>query len=89
MKLKTSEGPIVDVEVAGVAPVAPSRLCVAPQFFSTCAGRRVSPHRWCNGEVRGRVALETHENAGAVQQRPTGDLAGFTAEDMAALQWSA
>ncbi len=42
--------------------------------------------RWCNGEVRGRKPLDEHERS--CTARPSGELLGFTADDMIALRWT-
>lgn len=84
MKLKTSDGAVVDIEIAEVLRAAG---VIYQARRKTCAGpARVYPCRWCSSEIRGRVAREQHERSCA--QQPTGELDAFTPTDMAALGWT-
>ncbi len=84
MKLKTSGGAVVDIEIAEVLRAAG---VIYQARRKTCAGpARVYPCRWCSIEIRGRVAREAHELS--CTERPSGELAEFSPADMIALAWT-
>jgi hypothetical protein len=84
MEVRTIAGGTVDVaeceilRVAGVVSQARRRTHGGPPKHSfNC--------RWCDGEVRGRAALDRHERD--CSQRPSGDLIEVSEGDMVALAW--
>jgi hypothetical protein len=85
MKMTTTDGVAVDIPADAILAAA-GAIYAARRKTHGHPPLRVFRCRWCDGEVRGRNALDQHERG--CESRPTGEMIGMTDDDWIALGWT-